>query len=139
MKEFGRNLLALVIGLMIGSAVNMGVIMIGGKLIPPPEGVDVTNMESLADSMHLFKPVNFITPFLAHALGTLVGAFVASKIAIAHNMKISLLVGVFFLVGGFYTAQQLPTPDWFNGLDLLLAYIPMAWLGGKWAEGSLRA
>ncbi len=26
---------------------------------------------------------------------------------------------------------QLPSPMWFNALDLIVAYIPMAYLGGK--------
>ncbi len=135
----GRNILAIIIGLIVGSAVNMGVIMLGGKLIPPPAGVDVTNMESLAASMHLFKPQNFISPFLAHALGTLVGAFVAAKIAASHNIKVSLAVGGFFMVGGIMVARQLPSPDWFIGLDLIVAYIPMAWIGGRMAEKSHRS
>ena len=139
MNVLGRNILAIIIGLIVGSAVNMGIIMLGGKLIPPPAGVDMTNMESLAASMHLFKPQNFISPCLAHALGTLVGAFVASKIASGHNMKVALAIGGFFMIGGIMVARQLPSPDWFIGLDLVVAYIPMAWMGGRLAERSVRA
>ena len=51
------------------------------SIIPPPAGVDVTDTESLRQSIHLFQPKHFIFPFLAHALGTLVGAYVAYRIA----------------------------------------------------------
>ena len=79
------NAIAIFGGLIIGSAVNMGLISLGGELIPPPPGLDVSNMEALAEAMHQFEPKHFIFPFLAHALGTLVGATFAAKIAATHN------------------------------------------------------
>ena len=74
---------------------------------------------------------NFIFPFLAHALGTLVGAAIAAWIAVNHKMKFALGIGIFFLIGGIYINYMLPGPTWFAVTDSLLAYIPMAWLGGK--------
>tara|TARA_R110000868_G_scaffold57733_3_gene178289 strand:+ start:181 stop:591 length:411 start_codon:yes stop_codon:yes gene_type:complete len=129
MNPILRNILAILAGLIIGSIVNMGIIMISGSIIPPPDGADVTTMEGLQASMHLFKPKNFIMPFLAHALGTLVGAFVAAKIAITNKKLIAILIGAFFLVGGITNIYLLPSPLWFTLLDLLIAYIPMAWIG----------
>ena len=76
-----KNILAVIVGLIIGSIVNMGIIMISSSVIPPPNGADVTTMEGLKEVLHLFEPKHFLFPFLAHALGTLVGAIVASKIA----------------------------------------------------------
>ena len=72
-------------------------------------------------------------PFLAHALGTLVGAFIAAKIAVSHKMRFALGLGVFFLLGGIAAVFMLPAPMWYNVTDLVLAYIPMAYLGGKMA------
>jgi hypothetical protein len=134
MNPIIRNILAVVTGVIIGGMVNMGLIMISGEVIPPPAGVDVTNMESLTSSMHLFESRHFIFPFLAHAFGTLVGAFVASSIAKSHKMKFALGIGTFFLLGGIMNVFMLPSPIWFAILDLLGAYIPMAWLGGKLSE-----
>lgn len=81
-----RNVIAVIIGLVVGSGFNMGIIMVSGSLIPPPEGVDSTQMESLVNNMHLFKPKHFIMPFLAHAVGTLVGAFLAAKLAAKYHL-----------------------------------------------------
>lgn len=131
MNPILRNILAVVAGLIIGSAMNMGLIMLSSSVIPPPEGVDVTNMESLKASMHLFEPKHFIFPFLAHALGTLTGAAVAAMIAASHNMKFALGIGAFFLIGGIANVFMLPAPTWFVVTDLVLAYIPMGWLGGR--------
>ena len=82
----------------------------------------------------LFEPKHFIMPFLAHALGTLVGAFLAGSIAINHKMKFALGIGVFFLAGGITNVFMLPSPTWFILFDLILAYLPMAWLGGRLAS-----
>ncbi len=135
MNPIPKNILALVAGIIIGSIVNMGIIMLSSSIIPPPEGVDVTNMESLKSSLYLFEPRHFIFPFLAHALGTLVGAYIAALIAANNKLKLALGIGVFFLLGGIANVIMLPSPTWFSVLDLVVTYIPMAWLGGKFAIG----
>ncbi len=129
MNTILRNILAVVTGIVIGSIINMGIITISGSIIPPPEGADITTMEGLKASMHLFKPINFLFPFLAHALGTLGGALLAAWIATTHKMKFALLIGLFFLIGGITNILLLPSPTWFAVLDIGGAYIPMAWLG----------
>jgi len=129
-----RNVLAVVLGLVVGSAVNMGIIMISGSIIPPPNGANITTMEGLKSTMHLFGPEHYIFPFLAHALGTLVGAFVAAKIAATNKIKFALAIGAFFFLGGAINAYMLPAPIWFLILDLAGAYFPMAYLGKKLAK-----
>jgi hypothetical protein len=137
MGTIARNAVAVILGVLVGSLVNMGLIMISGQVIPPPEGVDVTNMESLRSSMHLFEPKHFLFPFLAHALGAFVGGFVTSMLAASQRMKLALGVSAFFLLGGIVNVFLLPSPIWFAALDLIGAYIPMGWFAGKLAE-SLR-
>lgn len=125
-----KNVLAFLAGWVVGSIVNMGIIQVG-YLILPLEGVDTNDMEALAAAMPGLSAGYFIAPFLAHALGTFVGALVAAAIAASHKMKIALGVGAFFLLGGIAASVMLPGPAWFTVADLALAYIPMAWLGGK--------
>ncbi|MBO6587106.1 MAG: hypothetical protein JJ953_13435 [Gracilimonas sp.] len=129
MKPIVRNILALITGLVVGGFVNMGIIMVSGFIIPPPAGTDVTTMEGLQESMHLFKPINFLMPFLAHALGTMVGALLTAFIATSSQKKWALGVGAFFLVGGIANVSMLPSPLWFNIVDIGGAYLPMAYLG----------
>lgn len=133
MNPILKNILAVVLGIVIGSIVNMSLILISSSIIPPPEGADITTTEGLKASIHLFKPVNFIFPFLAHALGTLVGAFVAAKMATNRKMKFAYGIGFFFLLGGIANIMMIPAPMWFNVTDLIVAYLPMAYLGGKFA------
>lgn len=133
MLRFLRFAASVILGLIVGSVVNMGLIMISGMVIPPPAGADVTTMEGLKASMHLFEPQHFIFPFLAHALGTVAGAFVARLLAPDKSTIPAYIVGALFLVGGITNAMMLPAPMWFNVVDLVFAYLPAAWLGQKLA------
>jgi len=137
MNPIVRNVLAVIAGVFIGMIVNMGLITISPSIIPPPEGVDLSDMESLKANMHLFQPKNFIFPFLAHALGTMVGAYFTARIAATHKMKFALGIGGFFLLGGIANVMMLPSPTWFTILDLVGAYFPMAWIAGKLVENQL--
>ena len=133
MKTIVRNILAVLAGLVVGSLVNMGLVIVGPLLIPLPEGVDASKTESLRETIHLFTPANFLFPFLAHALGTLSGAFVAAKLAASHHMKFAVVIGVAFLIGGILAATTIGGPLWFTVTDLVLAYLPMGILGGRLA------
>ena len=126
-----KNILAVIFGLVIGGLINMVIIMISGSIIEPPNGADVTTLEGLKETMHLFEPKHFLFPFLAHALGTLIGAIIASKFAATNQKSMALIVGVVFLIGGTINVFMLPSPMWFNALDLIGAYIPMALIGWK--------
>jgi hypothetical protein len=129
MNNLMWNTLAVVAGFVIGSMVNMAIIKLGPMLIPPPAGVDVNDMESLKAGFHLFQPRHFVTPFLAHAAGTLVGATIAYLIAASYQLQIAYAIGALFLCGGIAASFMLPAPVWFMALDLVVAYLPMAWLG----------
>ncbi len=128
-----RNILAVIVGLVVGSVVNMSLIMVSGSIIPPPEGADVTTMEGLQSSIHLFEPKHFVFPFLAHALGTFVGALLAVLIAANRKMIFAMVIAVFFLLGGIMNVMMLPAPMWFNVLDIVGAYLPMGYLGARLA------
>lgn len=112
----------------------MGVIMLSGSIIPPPEGVDPSNMESIKANMHLFEAKHFVMPFLAHAVGSFVGALVAALLAVSRKMQIAVGLGIWTLIGGIMAATMIPAPTWFLVLDLGLAYIPMALLAGRLAS-----
>ena len=129
-----KNILAVVAGIVAGSAVNMGIINVSALIIPPPEGVDNTTMEGLKASMHLFEPKHFLMPFLAHAIGTLAGGFLAALLATEQKIKFALGIGLFFMLGGIANVIMLPSPLWFTLLDLGAAYIPMAYIAGKLAN-----
>jgi len=131
-----KIILGVLAGIIIGGIVNMSLITLGPNVIPPPEGVDPTNMNDLVEKIHLFQPKHFIFPFLGHAAGTLVGAFIAAKIAGVNQIRLGLIVGAIFLLGGILMVMSVPSPMWYNVLDLVGAYLPMGWLGGRLASNN---
>jgi hypothetical protein len=133
MNPILKNILAVIAGVLIGGLVNMGIVMLGPSIIAPPEGADVTTMEGLKASMHLFAPINFLMPFLAHAIGTFVGAFIVAVLATTRKMWYALGVGAWFLLGGVINVIMLPSPVWFTVVDLAGAYLPMGYFAGKLA------
>ena len=133
MNPIFRNILAVLAGVMLGMIANMGIITISGSIIPPPDGIDPSDMESLKANMHLFEAKHFIMPFLAHAVGSFVGALVAALVATSHKMRFAMGLGVWTLIGGIMASFMIPAPTWFVVLDLGLAYVPTAFVAGKLA------
>ncbi len=123
-----KNILAVIAGLVVGGLVNYGIILLSPFVIAPPAGVDMSTAEGINAGVHLLETKHYIMPFLAHALGTFCGALVVMLIAAPKKMLLPMLIGCFFLLGGISAAFMIPAPTWFIILDLVVAYIPMAWL-----------
>ena len=131
MPSILRNILAVIAGFLVGGLLNMAIVMLGPALIPPPAGVDPSDPESLARAIHLFEPRHFLAPWLAHALGTFAGALVAWLVATTRRDAMAWIVGGLFLCGGIAASLMIPAPAWFIAADLVLAYLPMAWLATR--------
>lgn len=129
-----RNALALIAGIVSGSVVNLLLVYVGTRVFPAPEGVDPMDAESIRANLHLLGPRHFVFPFLAHAVGTLDGAMVAGLVGKPRGGWPALAVGAWFLLAGIAVAVMIPAPPWFIALDLVAAYLPMAWLGARLAR-----
>lgn len=134
MNPILRNILAVMVGVIVGGMANMGLIMLSPHVIAPPAGFDLTTEEGLQAAMPHMEPKHFLMPFLAHAIGTLVAAFIAAKMAATRHMALAVAIGIWFMIGGIMMVFMLPSPTWFTITDLALAYIPMGYLGGKLAH-----
>ena len=134
MNPIVRNVLAVIAGVFAGWIANMGLIMLSGSIIPPPEGVNPADMESIKENFHLFEAKHYIFPFLAHAMGSFFGALVAALIAVSNKMKFAIGLGLFTMLGGIAACFLILSPTWFIVTDLALAYIPFAYLAGRIAE-----
>ncbi len=130
MKPIFKNTLAVITGAVAGSLVNMYIVGLSAdQLKLDPKDPDYTT--KLGEVLETAPLEMFIYPFVAHALGTLVGALLAAIIATPlQKMKIALGIGAFFLLGGLMESVMIPSPLWFTALDLAFAYIPMGFLGG---------
>ena len=124
-----RNILGLMGGLLVGMFVNMSLIQLGPKVMAYPEGYDSSNVETISQLISQLETHHFLWVILAHAMGTLLGAFVASRIAYSYKQAFALAIGFFFLLGGIMMVKIAGGPLWMKVADLGLAYIPMAILG----------
>ena len=124
MKTIFKNILVVLGGCLFGMAVNMGLIITGNQLIPFADGLNPMDAT-------MWEIKYFLFPFLAHAIGTLSGAFIAARFAASYHMILAICIGIFFLLGGISMVFIMPAPLWFIVIDLLFAYVPMGWLGWK--------
>ncbi len=124
-----RLVLFVIVGFIGGSVANMLVLQVGTFIVPPPPGTNVNTSEGLNASMALMAPLNFLFPFLAHAVGTLVGSYVATRWGKPGFLLPAMVVATLFLLGGIIMVMLVPnTPTWFAALDLVCAYLPMGYL-----------
>ena len=124
MNRILKNILVFIAGCILGSCMNMGLIITGNQLIPFADGVNPMDAT-------MWELKYFLFPFLAHSVGTFLGAFIVARYTASYHMELSLCVGVFFLIGGISMVFIMPAPLWFIVVDLLLAYMPMGWLGWR--------
>jgi hypothetical protein len=130
-----RNILAVLIGAIVCMVLNgllLGVMM---KAIPPPIGFDPNELASYS----VLEARHLMSPFVAHAVPSLIGGLLAALIAATRKMTFALMVGGLHLIGGIAAAFLIPAPAWFIALDLVVAYLPMAWLGGKLGTRAVQA
>jgi hypothetical protein len=50
---------------------------------------------------------------------------------VTHKLTIAFVIGIAFLASGVTMVLSLPSPIWFDALDLIGAYLPMAYLDHK--------
>ena len=125
-----KSILAIITGIIVGSITNASIIFICNAIFGIPEGMVLWDEKSVIAHADKLTTANYIGTFLAHQLGTLVGALVAAKIAPFRKMIFSLFIGAWFLAGGIYAVSLIPAPMWFILADIIL-YIPIAFIGGK--------
>jgi len=132
-----KRTIVIFISLFSGAMLNGAIINISSKVIAPPKGFDLNTAEGLQAAMPHMGPEHFLFPFLAHALGTLISAVLISRFLKSQQFVFSMMAGILFLMAGVAMVIMLPgTPIWFILVDLIGAYIPMAYLGNKLVKKS---
>lgn len=129
-KPIVRNILAVLSGSVLGGLINGLIVKFGAVIIPYPEGYSYATEELMKSTIHLLEPKHYIVPFLAHALGTLIGCIIVFNRAFTNHFKLAFIVSTLFFFGGAMMVKMLwgYTPMWFNITDLVFAYFPMAFI-----------
>lgn len=113
----------------IAGAIVMGIgEMISHTIYPMPEDLDQSDLQALKDYISALPIGAFIAVLVAHALGSLAGGLVASKMAKVQKRSAALFAGLILLLAGVLNLISIPHPLWFSIADIAL-YTPMAILG----------
>jgi hypothetical protein len=126
-----KSVFLFIVSFVLGAAFNSLILTLGMEIIPPPSGYDMNNAEDLAKAMSVMETKHYLFPFLSHSLGTLIGVVFYTYFSKAQKLFFPLLMAGFYFAGGLYMVLILPSPLWFDFIDLILAYFPMAILGFK--------
>lgn len=133
-----RNTLAFLGGVLVLAVAKYGATILGSAVIPPPPGVDLSTVEGFTAAIPLYEARHWLPAFFEHAVGSMAGGAAAAALAVSHRMRLALVIGALHMAGGVAAAMMLPFPTWVVAVDLVAMYLPMAWVGGRLADGVRR-
>ncbi|MCA8974062.1 MAG: hypothetical protein KDC98_05035 [Planctomycetes bacterium] len=126
-----RNIIAVVVGLIVGSIVNMTLVFLNVfVLYPMPEGTDMMDQEQMNAYIATLPQTAFLVTLAAHVGQALVGGWVAARLAPRNAMRPALIVGVLTLLGCILNMQNIELPTW------MLIELPLC-LAAAWFVGQL--
>ena len=124
-----KNILAVILGLIIGNIAIMSLHYLGLYFYPLPEGVDMSDMTAIAEYVTIAPLGSLLMVMLAHIGGTFIAGLSATLLS--KEIIIAYIVGGFFTIMGIWNLYLLPHPMWFN-IEFVL-YLPAAIFGFKLA------
>jgi MFS family permease len=125
-----RNVLAVIVGLAVGMAVNMSLIMLNAyALFPMPQGTDMNDAEQMNAYVATLPAVAFFVVMAAHLGQSFVGGWVAARLGSSRPMLLAMIVGLASLAGGVMSMMTIKGPAWLI-IELPL-YLVVAWLAGR--------
>ena len=123
------NLLAVVVGLFAGMAVNMALVLLNSKVLyPAPAGLDFKDKERFQAYVDTLPAPAFLVVMAAHLGQAFVGGLVAASLAASHPILLALIVGGVSLLGGVMMMRTVKGPRWML-LELPL-YLVLAYAAG---------
>ena len=135
-KDMLRAISTTIIGVILGMMGMMAMHYLSMVFYPLPEGVTMEDAEALNKYMAIAPLGAMLLVIISHAMGSFIGAVVATLLSQISKWKNStafkyqwLVIGLIFTYAGWMNLQELTHPDWFK-IDLLF-YLPAAYLGYK--------
>ena len=125
-----RRILSVIAGLLVAMVVITGVEAVIPLLYPVPPGLDMKDPAAFKVYVAALPIGALLMVILAHSLGALVGAVVATLIAGRASIWPGMIVGALVMVAGIVNLFQISHPVWFSVVDLLL-YLPAAYGGAR--------
>ncbi|MFZ1457304.1 MAG: hypothetical protein WAT22_18690 [Saprospiraceae bacterium] len=130
MSPIFKNILVVILAIAAGMIAMMAGHQISNVILPPPEGMDVSNMESFVANAHKLTTGHWILALLSHAFGPLVSGFIVAKYSAAHHRQLLWIVAGAWIIAGVLNLMAIHHPLWFKIADILM-YVPMTFIGAK--------
>ena len=127
-----RNVAAVVVGLLVGMAVNMAIIELNNRfLFPLPEGVDMTDLAQVREYAANMPVMAVLVVMAAHLSQALFGGAVAARLAGSNPITMAMWVGLFSMIGGIAAFLMIGGPTWM--LVEVPLYLVVAFFAGFFA------
>ena len=125
-----RNVLAVLGGFVVGSALNMALIQLNMHVFfPMPDGMDMSDPEQFNTFLATLPTAAFLVVLVAHMGQSFVGGWLAARLGKSRPMLLAMIIGGLSLVGGIMAMRMIDGPDWMV-VELPL-YLVVAWLAGR--------
>jgi hypothetical membrane protein len=125
-----KNVLSVIAGVIAGFILILVFETIGHLIAPLPEGIDISDIESIKENLDKIPVLNMVLVLVAYAIGAFGAGFVTIKIAKTQKINMALITGLILMLFGIFNLITIPHPVWFTIVNLFL-FLPMAWAGGK--------
>ena len=105
-----RKIMAVVIGIVAGSAFNMAIVTASQAAYPLPAGIDPDDFDAFKShvAVHGLPAGALIMVLLAHAGGSFVSGFVCGLVAMRSWYAAAIGLGLFWTCGGIAMLTMLP-------------------------------
>lgn len=127
-----KNIIAIIVGALVGSTVLLIVGSIANAVQPtPPEMMDPSTPEEVAERVAAATKFTWISTIVGLALGAFVGGFIGGKIAKEMAAKVSLGIGLLLATWAFYTLYIVYPAVLWVPIVMLVSVFLFSYLGGS--------
>ncbi len=123
-----QNVLAVIVGLILGSMANMALIMVSATIWEIPPGLDPKDAAGFRAYVETLPPAAFLFAMAAHLSQAIVGGAAAAWLGRSHRVALALVVGALTLAGSVANLVMMPSPAW---MWVEVALVPLA----AWGAG----
>ena len=124
-----RNVIAVIIGIIAGMALNMGILEINYLAYPIPEGLGINDPAQLQNYVNALPALAFLVVMVAHLAQSFGGGWVAARLGSSRPMLLAMIVGTVSFAGGVLMMTMVKGPGWM-AIELPL-YLVVAWAAGN--------
>lgn len=130
MPNFIRNIFAVLLAILAAAIIGFSIITLGHSIVPPPDGMDTNDFESIKSNFYLMELKHFLFPLIGHGLATFIASYLVSRFAKTHQLWLAIGIGMVFMLASIALSLRIGYFHWI-GIIEIAQYIPLSFLGYK--------